>query len=177
MFNRIINWVKSKFHVETPEEQDKRIHETIKSWKENVDKEEIERILEYKSYCREELLMTRNMVGQQEIPVRHLELWNEIFPQIKNLDNALKVWTDWHEAHVFLSALYCFDVTYPPDDPRFGQIKEHFDIRPAKWLKDLANEEKIIKALQMKANANQWTVRSEDIKECEDEYKKSLNMH
>lgn len=167
MLNRIINWVKSLFHEEPPEEQDKRIHEKIKSWKDNVDKYELERVDAYFELCRYELLNYRLLVGQEVVAARHLVLWDRQFPQIKNKDNALKAWTKWHEAHVMLSAVYHFVLTYQPDDPRFGQVKEHVDIRPAKWLKDLANEEKLIKALQMKANAQEWKVSAEDIKECE----------
>lgn len=183
MFNRIINWVKSKFHEETPEEQDKRIHETIKSWKENVDKLELERIDVYHEICQHEAIMTFQLAmalaaksgPPTEVNPKHLALWNDVFPRIKNKDNALKAWTKWHEAHVYLSSLYCFDVTDPPDGSQ-GKFNKHVDLRPAKWLKDLANEEKIIKALQMEADANQWKVSAEDIKECEDDYKKSLNM-
>ena len=177
MLNRIINWVKSLFHEETPEEQDERIHETIKTWKDNVDKLELKRVDTYCELCEFEWHSAISLIGQDHVLSSHLALWNEAAPWIKNKDNALTAWTKWHAAHELLASIYCFDVTYPPDDPRFGQIKEHVDIRPAKWLKDLANEEKLIKALQMEANANQWKVRSEDIKECEDEYKKSLNMH
>lgn len=157
MLDRIINWIKSKFHEETPEEQDKRIHETIKNLKENTDKMELRQLQEYKEACGEVYLRTRMMVGQKEIPARHLELWN-LFPSIKNKDNALIAMQYIHDAHLYLSEIYCGNVTYPPDDPRFGQIKEHFDIRPAKWLKDLAIEEKIIKELQMKADARQYEV-------------------
>lgn len=158
MFKRIIDRVKSLFHEETPEEQDKRIHETIKSWKENVDKMELQRIDAYLAYCESQFELTRLLKGQQEMSAVHLALWDDALPRIKNRENALGAWSRWHAAHLILASLYCFDVPYPPDDPRFGQIKEHVDIRPVKWLKDLANEEKIIKALQMEANAKQYQV-------------------
>lgn len=165
MLDRIINWVKSLFHEETPEEQDKRIHETIKSWKDNVDKMELERIDAYYDICYDECRTYCRLVcslGMNELPsevsIHHLELWNDPFPRIKNKeDNALKALTKWHEAHKWLAAMYCFDVTDPPNGS-LGRFNKHVDIRPAKWLKDLANEEKIIKALQMKENAKQYEV-------------------
>ena len=45
-----------------------------------------------------------------------------------------------------------------------------------KVLRDIANFDKDLRAFRVWKAAQEWTVRSEDIKECEDEYKKSLNM-
>lgn len=163
MLNRIINWIKSKFNEETPEEQDKRIHETIKSWKESVDKLELERADTYYDICRDiltdqvSMIMTRRCPPPTEVNPEHLTLWKDVPPLIKNKDNALTAWTKWHQAHVYLSNLYCFDVTDPPDGSQ-GRFNKHVDLRPTKWLKDLANEEKILKALQMKADARQYEV-------------------
>lgn len=164
MLNRIINWIKSLFHEETPEEQDKRIHETIKSWKEKVDKEELAYVDTYYDICKSEvrsLVMSVTMKIIEppiEVKAEHLTLWDNLFPRIENKeDNALKAWTKWHEAHLMLANLYCFDVTDPPDGSQ-GQFNKHVDIRPAKWLKDLALEEQIIKALQIEANAKEYQV-------------------
>ena len=164
MLNRIINWVKSLFHEETPEEQDKRIHETIKNWKENVDKLELKRVDTYCEICEAELYIIANALTEgalaeppTEVKAEHLALWNDIIPRIKNKDNALTAWTKWHQAHVYLSNLYCFDVTDPPDGSQ-GQFNKHVDLRPAKWLKDLALEENLIKTLQIEASAKQYQV-------------------
>ena len=45
-----------------------------------------------------------------------------------------------------------------------------------KVLRSIANFDKDLRAFRVWKAAQEWTVRSEDIKECEDEYKKSLNM-
>lgn len=156
MLKRITTWVKSLFHEETPEEQDKRIHETFKSWKENADKDEFERLELYHDLCEVEF---RKGTWSADVPTNvdkeHLDLWNEKMPQIKNKDNILKAWTIWHNAHLLLAAIYHIDATDPLAGPRFGY---QFDLRPAKWLKDLANEEKIIKELQLKAEAKKYKV-------------------
>lgn len=163
MLNRIINWVKSLFHEETPEEQDKRIHETIKSWKENVDKKDLAYVDAYFNLCRATQMVTVDAIiahviePSTEVKAEHLVLWDRLMPRIKNKDNALVMWTKWHEAHLMLASLYCFDVTDPPDGS-LGRFNKHVDLRPAKWLKDLANEEKLIKALQMKADSKQYEV-------------------
>ena len=157
MLNRIINWIKSKFHEETPEEQDKRIHETIKNWKENVDKLALECIDAYCEFCLAEARSVLWINPPTEVKAEHLTLWKDVPPLIKNKDNALTAWTKWHQAHVYLSYIYCFDVTDPPDGS-LGHFNKHVDLRPAEWLKDLAIEEKIIKALQMKADARQYEV-------------------
>ena len=155
MLKRITNWVKSLFHEETPEEQDERIHKTIKTWKENADKDEFERLELYYDLCEAEFRKgTRSANVPTNVDQEHLDLWNDIMPQIKNKDNILKAWTIWHEAHLLLAALYHFDAT-EPNGPIFGK---HVDLRPAKWLKDLATEEKIIKAFTMRANAQQYQV-------------------
>lgn len=158
MLDRIIYWVKSLFHEETPEEQDKRIHETIKSWKDNIDKEALACVDAYFEMCRSTFMLTASLMGgPQEVKSDHLVLWNSVIPRIKNKDNELKAWTKWHAAHLMLANLYCFDVTDPPDGS-LGRFNKHVDLRPAKWLKDLADEEKIIKALQLEANAKQYQV-------------------
>lgn len=144
MLNRIINWVKSIFHEETPEEQDKRIHETISNWYFNVDKEELARIDAYYAYCKHEALVAMGLAltlqPPAEVNPKHLSLWNEMIPHIKNKDNLLDAWTKWHTAHLFLASIYVNDVT------------------PAKWLKDLALEENLIKTLQIEANAKEYEV-------------------
>lgn len=164
MLKRITNWVKSLFHEETPEEQDERIHKTIKTWRDNVDKLELERIDAYYDICYDEcrtlhrLIYVSAEVIPSEVSLHHLELWNEPFPRIENKeDNALKALTKWHDAHLWLAAMYCYDVTDPPDGS-LGRFNKHVDLRPAKWLKDLVNEEKIIKALRIKENAKEYQV-------------------
>ena len=158
MFNRMINWVKSIFHEETPEEQDKRIHETIKTWKDNVDKEELAYIDAYYNECRMQIELVFGLRAlPKQVSANHLILWSFRFPELENKDNALNAWTKWHEAHEMLAGLYHFMVTDPPDGS-CGRFNKYIDLRPAKWLKDLANEEKIIKALQIEASAKQYQV-------------------
>lgn len=122
--------------------------------KDNADKQELERLDFYYDICLKEHEITRWRREQlKAVEQKHLNMWNCRTPQIKNADDAHKAWALLNMAHTFLAGIYCFDITYPANDPRHGQIKEHVDLRPPEWLKDLANEEKILKELKAKSAA------------------------
>ena len=151
MFKRIIDWVKSLFHEETPEEQDKRIHETIKTWKMTVDVNELNML-----YYRFELLkssfqswlnLPKNSVT--EVLSEDIADWTNIaITRVKNPDNKLKALTLMHDCHCIIAAKY---------DPTKGGIASR-DLRPLEWLKQLAEEEQAIKALKIAENAKEYEV-------------------
>lgn len=69
---------------------------------------------------------------RREVTPEHLKMWNYEFPQFFDKDNTVSALITWHLAHIYLSNTYTADV------------------RPAKWIHDLAYEDQKIKVLQTK---------------------------
>lgn len=123
------------------------------------DKKEFERVDAYCNLCLKECEIARREQRRKVTP-EHIAMWNYDFPysQFKTKVYALKATATLHLAHIFLSNIYRYDVTFPPNDPRHGQLKEDVDVRPYKWLKDLADEEHLLKALELNADVKQYKV-------------------